>query len=46
MSGLLKASVIKPVVFTIQKALIRKKFGVLDQSTVNQLRQTIPKIFG
>lgn len=46
MSGLVKESVIKPVVFTIQKTLIKKKFGVLDQATVKLLRQTIPKIFG
>lgn len=46
MSGLVKASVIKPVVFTIQKTLITKKFGALDQATVKLLRQTIPKIFG
>ena len=45
-SGLVKESVIKLVVFTIQKTLIKRKFGVLDQATVKLLRQIIPKIFG
>jgi hypothetical protein len=45
-SGLVKESVIKPVVFTIQKTLIKRKCGALDQATVKLLRQTIPKIFG
>ena len=44
-SGLPKKSVIKPVVFTLDKRLILKKYGSLDAQTLTDLRSTIADIF-
>jgi len=45
-SGLLKPSVIKPVFTTIEKSLIRRRLGSLENSDENQLRKTLQLILG
>jgi mRNA interferase MazF len=45
-AGLLKPSVIKPVVATIEKSLVIKKLGRLKQQDRSLLRQSFDKIFG
>ncbi len=44
MAGLLKESVIKPVIFTVEKKLVRKVLGGLTQIDKQQLRQMIISI--
>ena len=45
-AGLLKASVIKPVIFTVEKNLIRKVLGRLFEDDSQRLRQTLAMIIG
>lgn len=45
-AGLLKASVIKPVIFTVEKNLIRKVLGRLYEGDTQRLRQTLELIIG
>ena len=45
-AGLLKPSVIKPVITTIEKSLIIKKLGKLEKSDLNKLKGLIGLILG
>ncbi|MFW5443862.1 MAG: type II toxin-antitoxin system PemK/MazF family toxin [Methylococcaceae bacterium] len=45
-AGLLKPSVIKPVIFTAEKRLIRKTLGQLKQVDIQQLKQNLTVIIG
>jgi mRNA interferase MazF len=45
-AGLLKPSVIKPVIFTAEKRLIKKKLGQLEQVDILQLKQNLAVIIG
>jgi mRNA interferase MazF len=45
-AGLLKPSVIKPVLATIDRALILRKFGRLEPEDQKSLRDPLPTIFG
>ncbi len=45
-AGLLKPSVVKPVITTITKSLIRKTLGQLEQADREQLKLTIENILG
>ena len=45
-AGLLKPSVVKPVITTIEKGLIIKKLGKLQQADQDQLRQIVNTIIG
>ena len=45
-AGLLKASVIKPVIFTAEKRLIRKKLGQLKEVDIHRLQQNLTVIIG
>ena len=45
-AGLLKPSVIKPVVATIEKGLVLRKLGVLQGADIEALRSAIGRIFG
>ena len=45
-AGLLKPSVIKPVITTIEKSLIIKKLGKLEKSDLNTLKGLIGLILG
>jgi mRNA interferase MazF len=45
-AGLLKPSVIKPVITTIDHSLIISKFGKLVDADENALRAALPAIFG
>ena len=45
-AGLLKPSVIKPVITTIEKSLIIKKLGNLEESELNKLKELIDLILG
>ena len=45
-AGLLKPSVIKPVLATIDRALILRKFGRLEPEDQKSLRDALPTIFG
>lgn len=45
-AGLLKTSVIKPVLATIEKGLVRKKLGRLEQPDRNRLRNALQIILG
>jgi mRNA interferase MazF len=45
-AGLLKPSVVKPVITTIEKRLVIKKLGQLQQTDQQLLQQTIKFIFG
>ncbi len=45
-AGLLKASVIKPVLFTAEKRLVRKMLGQLTPKDQQALRSTIAEILG
>jgi len=45
-AGLLKPSVIKPVVATIERSLVLKKLGALEQADVTALRGVLRQIFG
>jgi mRNA interferase MazF len=46
MAGLLKASVIKPVIFTVEKKLVRKVLGCLTQEDKQQLGEMAFLIIG
>lgn len=45
-AGLLKPSAVKPVIFTAEKGLIRKKLGALKPGDQQALREVIPNIVG
>lgn len=45
-AGLLKPSVIKPVIFTAEKRLIRKKLGQLKETDIQRLKQNLTVIIG
>lgn len=45
-AGLLKASIIKPVVTTIEKGLIIRKLGKLQDSDRQELKKALEDIFG
>lgn len=45
-SGLLKPSVIKPVFTTIEKSLILRRLGSLEDSDANNLQKTLQLILG
>lgn len=45
-AGLLKPSIIKPVITTIEKSLIIKKLGELEASDLNKLEELIGLILG
>ena len=45
-AGLLKPSIIKPVIATLENKLILKILGELDQADQNSLRMLISKIIG
>ena len=45
-AGLLKPSVVKPVVFTVERRLIVKTLGHLPGAEQNALRQTLAAIIG
>lgn len=45
-AGLLKASVIKPIFTTIEKALVLKKLGRLGKKDRKVLRETLEKLVG
>jgi mRNA interferase MazF len=45
-AGLLKPSVIKPVVTTVEKNLLLRQLGKLEPTDLTALRTTLPKIFG
>lgn len=45
-AGLLKESVVKPVIFTIEKQLIKKVLGKLDKIDKQSLRQALTLILG
>jgi mRNA interferase MazF len=45
-AGLLKASVIKPVLTTIEKVLVQRKLGRLEQSDRNALENALRVILG
>jgi mRNA interferase MazF len=44
--GLLKESVIKPVIFTVEKSLIKKVLGFLSETDKQRLKQTLALIVG
>lgn len=45
-AGLLKPSAIKPVIFTTEKKLIRKKLGQLKETDIKRLKQGLTVIIG
>ncbi len=45
-SGLLKPSVIKPVLATLERGLVLKKLGSLQPSDIEGLRAVIGRMFG
>ena len=45
-AGLLKASVVKPVLATVERRLILRRLGRLEQTDRATLRQTLPAILG
>jgi mRNA interferase MazF len=45
-AGLLKASVMKPVIGTIERALMRKRLGTLSADDQPSLREAIGQIIG
>lgn len=45
-AGLLKPSVVKPVITTIEKALVIKTLGRFQNDDLQSLRKTIAKIIG
>jgi len=45
-AGLAKPSALKPVVFTLEKGLIRQRVGVLGSEDVLQLRGLLSRILG
>lgn len=45
-AGLLKASVMKPVIATIERRLVRKKLGKLSAQDLRGLRAAIDQIIG
>ncbi|CAN5579906.1 type II toxin-antitoxin system PemK/MazF family toxin [soil metagenome] len=45
-AGLLKPSVVKPVLTTIEKRLILKQLGTLEQNDVENLRKILQTVLG
>jgi len=45
-AGLLKASVVKPVLATVERRLILRRLGRLEQTDRTTLRQMLPVILG
>ena len=45
-AGLAKPSALKPVVFTLERSMIRQRIGVLESSDVLQLRGLLSQILG
>ncbi len=45
-AGLLKPSLIKPVVATLERSLVLKKLGSLHQTDVSALRKALGQVFG
>lgn len=45
-AGLLKPSVVKPVFTTLEKSLVIAKIGQLDENDKQELRKTLPSVFG
>lgn len=45
-AGLLKASVIKPVITTVEQSLVIRRLGHLQKETQEELRRAIGKIVG
>lgn len=45
-AGLLKESMVKPIIFTIEKSLIRKTLGHLGQTDKKNLKRTMTLILG
>jgi len=45
-AGLLKASVVKPVITTIEASLVLRRLGRLGRDTAQQLRQAIDALLG
>jgi mRNA interferase MazF len=43
-SGLLKPSVLKPILFTVERLLVLRKLGQLDEADRRSLRQTLTLI--
>ena len=45
-AGLLKPSVIKPVIATLEKSLVRKRLGTLAEKDIKSLRAALALILG
>ncbi|MCP3963886.1 MAG: type II toxin-antitoxin system PemK/MazF family toxin [bacterium] len=45
-AGLLKPSVLKPVITTVETGLVRRKLGRLEQSDLQELRRILSVILG
>jgi mRNA interferase MazF len=45
-AGLIKPSVVKPVLATIEKRMVLKKLGALQTADVEALRTAIRHVFG
>jgi mRNA interferase MazF len=45
-AGLIKPSVIKPVIFTAEQRLIKKKLGQLKETDIQRLKQNLTVIIG
>ncbi len=45
-AGLLKPSVIKPIISTIEKRLVLKKLGSLQQEDLDELQEVLQSILG
>jgi mRNA interferase MazF len=45
-AGLLKASVIKPVITTVEQSLVIRRLGHLQKETLEELRKAIGKVVG
>lgn len=45
-AGLLKPSVIKPIIFTAEKSIIRKTLGRLEEKDCNNLKVIIDTVIG
>jgi mRNA interferase MazF len=45
-AGLLKPSVVKPVITTVEQSLVRKTLGALNTGDQQRLKETLSKIIG
>jgi mRNA interferase MazF len=45
-AGLLKPSVVKPIITTLQKTLVKKKLGRLIGQDIERLQDALQSIFG